>query len=170
MISQNIFNIRTVHTNSIIIIKIIIMTTMIWKYKVELQCKLIKINFYLKSVCTLSQGLISNDILFSVLLTLFFFDILSFSETVRLLRLTSPFSARKLPRLISAASTMRMFTLYSWQWLSCPAVRYVRFWMLLTEHVITTLGPVSWRITSSATNLFPLCDSSNISYKMSSLG
>lgn len=86
---------------------------MIWKYKVELQCKLIKINFYLKSVCTLSQGLISNDILFSVLLTLFFFDILSFSETVRLLRLTSPFSARKLPRLISAASTMRMFTLYS---------------------------------------------------------
>lgn len=89
---------------------------------------------------------------------------LSFSETVRRRRRTNPFSARKLPRLISAASTIRMFTLYSWQWLSCPAARYVRFFWLFTEHVITTLGPVSCRITSSATNLVPLCDNSNISY------
>lgn len=90
---------------------------------------------------------------------------LSFSDTVRLLLRTSPFSARKLPLRISAASTIRILTLYSWQWLSWPAVRYVRFCMFRTEQVITTFGPVSWRITSSATNLLPLCDNSNISCK-----
>lgn len=131
-----------------------------------LQQKLIKKNTHPKSVCTLSLGRISKDILFSVvLLLLSFFEMLSFSDTVRLRRRTRPFSARKLPLRISAASTIRMLTLYSWQWLSCPAVRYVRFPVVRTEHVITTLGPVSCLITSSATKRLPLCDNSNISYK-----
>lgn len=120
---------------------------------------------YPKSVCILSEGLISNDILFSVeLLFLSVLEMLSFSDTVRLRRRIRPFSALKLPRRISAVSTMRMLTRYSWQWLSCPAARYVRVCSALTAQFITTLAPVSCLITSSATKRLPLCDSSNISY------
>lgn len=128
-----------------------------------------------KSVCILSAALISKLILFSEKWLL----LLSFSLLLLLLLVSSSFSllrvflrfrrkllvlsALTLPRLNSDAFTSFKLTLYNWQWLSWPATRYMLRFKLTAEQFITTLGPVSCLIISSAMNLSLSWDSSNIS-------
>lgn len=127
-----------------------------------------------KSVCILSAALISKLIRFSekwLLLLSFSLLLLLVSSSFSLLRVFLRFrrkllvlSALTLPRLNSEAFTSFKLTLYNWQWLSWPATRYMLRFKLTAEQFITTLGPVSCRIISSAMNLSLSWDSSNISW------
>lgn len=97
---------------------------------------------------------------------------LGISSNVCLLELFSLFLRCLTPTsLLASVSTCPFsrvttldWTVYNWQWLSCPATINVLFPSLNVEQFITTLEPVSCLVTSSATNFFPSCDNSNISW------